>query len=151
MVSLSECFRSGSFVALVLAMVGTAGCKGPPPTPCFPVAGKVSWQKKVLPSGIVTFVPDASKGNTSKENAIGMIGADGSYSLKTNGRDGAPLGWYKVGVDPRGMPIDVPPVGQPLPKAPAINAKYQKPDTSGISIEVTESAAKPGAYDIELK
>ena len=37
------------------------------------------------------------------------------------------------------------------PKAPAINAKYQQPDTSGISIEVTESAAKPGAYDIELK
>jgi len=114
------------------------------------VSGKVTYQKKVLTTGNVVFSPDASKGNTSKESAFGFIGPDGSYSLATNGRDGAPLGWYRVSVDPLGMPKESPPLGAPAPTAPPINAKYKKTDTSGISIEVTETP-KPGAYDIELK
>jgi len=150
MLSPSVCLRSASFAALVIAVVGLAGCSPPPPAPCFPVAGKVTYKKKALPAGTITFTPDASKGNSSKESAIGMLKEDGSYSLVTNGRDGAPLGWYKVSVNPLAMPTEMPPAGKPLPKPPAIDPKYQKGDSSGISIEVKEQAP-PGAYDIDLK
>lgn len=127
-----------------------AGCNtAPPPAPCLPVSGTVTMNKKTLPTGTVRFSPDASKGNTSKESAIGLIQPDGTYSLVTNGRAGAPLGWYKVTVDPNAVPGELP-AGQAPPKPPAINAKYKKADTSGILIEVTENP-KPGAYDIDLR
>lgn len=143
--------RFGLFVSLVIGVLILAGCDSkPPPTPCFAVNGKITHQKQPMTTGTVTFTPDAGKGNQSKEVALGFIGSDGTYSLTTNGRDGAPLGWYKVSVDPLGMPKTAPPKDAPAPKPAAINAKYKKADTSGISIEVTETP-KPGAYDIELK
>lgn len=158
MISPAVCLRTGSFVALMIAVVATAGCKDPP-APTFPVSGKVTQGKKALTTGLITFVPDASKGNNNKENPVGRIGPDGSYTLNTNGRDGAPLGWYKVMITatmPTEMPTEVksetkaPPKGPPpVPKSP-VNSKYQKAETSGISVEVTDPP-KPGAYDIDLK
>jgi hypothetical protein len=143
--------RGGSFVALVFGVIGLAGCDSkPPPAPCFPVSGKVTHQKQPLMTGNIYFTPDATKGNSSKEVAFGFIASDGGYSLTTNGREGAPLGWYKVSIDPFGMPKESPSKDSPPPKPATINAKYKKADTSGISIEVTETP-KPGAYDIELK
>jgi hypothetical protein len=142
--------RTGLFAVLGVAIAATAGCKTPP-TPCFPVSGKVVYQKKPLTTGTVTFTPDMSKGNQSKENAVGMVKEDGTYSLTTNGRDGAPLGWYKVTVNVMAPPAaEVPPPGTPLPKAPKFDKKYEKTETSGLSIEVKENAPQ-GAYDIDLK
>jgi hypothetical protein len=139
--------RIGSFVALVIGIVSLTGCESPP-APCFPVSGKVTFQKKPMTTGNVIFFPDASKGNSSKESAFGFIEPDGSYTLTTNNRSGAPLGWYKVSIDPVGVPKEI---GKaPPPKGAPINPKYKKADTSGISIEVTENP-KPGAYDIDLK
>jgi hypothetical protein len=153
------CVRTGLFAALGIAIAATAGCKQPP-TPCFPVSGKVVYQKKPVTTGTVTFVPDASKGNQSKESAIGLIKDDGTYSLVTNGRDGAPLGWYKVGISTMAPPMgdmappEIKPGSKAAPKgsgkAPGVPPKFQHPDTSGVSIEVKENAP-PGAYDIELK
>jgi hypothetical protein len=155
-------FRVGSFTALVFGVVWLAGCT-PPPAPCFAVSGKVTLQKKPLTSGNIRFIPDSGKGNNSKESAFGFIDHDGSYTLTTNGRDGAPLGWYKVSVDPLGMPKEFPPSAGNTPivipkkespgaasKGPPINPKYKSAETSGISVEVKENAS-PGAYDIELK
>lgn len=150
MLSPSVCLRVGAFGALVVAVLGVAGCQPPPPAPTFPVSGTVTQNKKPMTRGIVTFVPDAAKGNNNNESAMGWIGTDGTYSLTTNGRDGAPLGWYKVTIDPAGMPKEPAPAGQALPKPAVINDKYRKATTSTISIEVTETP-KPGAYDIELK
>lgn len=146
MPSPSVSFRVGSFVGLIAGVFGLAGCT-PPPATTFPVQGKVTVQKKPLTVGTVYFWPDTSKGNPSKESAVGRIGADGSYKLQTSGRDGAPPGWYKVTVDQIVMPGET---GATTAKPASINAKYRKTDTSGISIEVTENP-KPGAYDIELK
>ena len=143
--------RTGLFAALGVAIAAIAGCKPPPPTPCFPVTGKVVYQKKPMTTGTVTFTPDATKGNQSKEGAIGLIKEDGTYTLNTAGRDGAPLGWYKVTVSPMAPPgPDSPPAGTAPPKAARFDKKYEKAETSGISIEVKETAP-PGAYDIELK
>ena len=141
--------RIGMFFALCMGVVVLGGCN-PPPAPCFPVSGKVIWQKKGLPSGAVNFTPDASKGNNLKEGPMGVIGADGTYTLSTNGRSGAPLGWYKVTISTIVPPGESVTTGQAMPKPVNIPGKYSKPDSSGISIEVTENP-KPGQYDIELK
>ena len=157
MTSRAVYLRASSFVALMVAVIATAGCKEPP-APTFPVSSKVTMGKKALTEGMITFVPDAAKGNKNKENPTGRIGADGSYTLNTNGRDGAPAGWYKVMITatmPTEMKGEVKTEAKavkgviPLPKSP-VNTKYNKADTSGISVEVTDPP-KPGAYDIDLK
>ena len=148
MVSPAAGLRAGSFVALLIAVVGVTGCESA--TPTFPVSGKVTVQKKPLTTGVVMFFPDASKGNTSKEGPIGTIGPDGSYKLTTGGRDGAPLGWYKVTVSPQPLPTAETAAQKTPPKVQAVNSKYFMPTSSGILIEVTDPP-KPGAYDIDLK
>lgn len=146
MPSPSVSLRVGSLVGLMVGLVVLAGCTSPPAS-TFPVQGKVTVQKKPLTAGTVYFWPDTSKGNASKESAVGRIEPDGSYKLQTNGRNGAPPGWYKVTVDQVVMPGEA---GATAVKPVPINAKYRKADTSGISIEVSENP-KPAAYDIELK
>jgi hypothetical protein len=140
--------RAGSFAILAVGIAAVAGCT-PPPAPCFPVAGKVTMKSKPVTVGSVTFTPDASKGNNLKDSPFGVIGPDGTYTLKTGDRDGAPVGWYKVSINPMVPPGEGEAPAKALPKA-TVPAKYMKTDTSGISIEVTETP-KPGAYDIDLK
>jgi hypothetical protein len=115
-----------------------------------PVAGYVKLKDVPLPIGTITFHPDAAKGNKSTEMCTSPIAADGSYKLLTGGKDGAPVGWYKVTIAPTGMPKEMPTAGQPLPKAPAFDSKYQKPEMSGLVVEVVENAPV-GAYDFNLK
>src|SRR5690349_19138759 len=66
--------------------------------PTFPVTGKVTINDAPLTakSTIVLFKPDASRGNTCPFQPAGTVDADGSYSLKTRTKAGAPPGWYKV-------------------------------------------------------
>ena len=149
MISPAVWLRAGSFTALLIVLVGMAGCQDPP-TPTVPVSGKVTVDKKPLTTGVVTYYPDAGKGNNSKESAVGAIGADGTYKLSTNGRDGAPVGWYKVTVSSQPVPTGDTPQVKDLPKGQPINSKYLRVETSGISVEVTDPP-KPGAYDIDLK
>jgi len=113
------------------------------------VAGYVKVGGTPLPIGTVTFHPDEARGNKLKEKPFGVISQDGSYKVLTGGQEGIPLGWYKVTVQPTGMPKEMPPPGQPMPKGIPFNPKYQKPETSGIAFEVVENP-KQGAYDIEL-
>jgi hypothetical protein len=115
------------------------------------VTGKVTLGGEALPSGIVTFTPDAEKGNKGNFNPTGTIGADGNYTLHTDTKDGAPPGWYKVSINTNMPPAskDMKP-GETPPQPVAINPNYNDPNRSGIRIEVTESPAA-NAYDIPLK
>jgi hypothetical protein len=96
--------------------------------------------------GSVSFRPDASKGNSSTLEPSGDIGPDGTYKLSTNGKPGAPLGWYKVIVaadvpsnpnDPYSMPKSI------------IGTKYADPNRTDLSIEVVEDPS-PEAYDLRV-
>src|SRR5262249_52016969 len=72
MPSPSVVLRTGSYVVLVVGMIGLSGCE-PPPAPTFPVSGKVTFQNKPMTVGNVIFTPDSSKGNNSKEKTFGFI------------------------------------------------------------------------------
>jgi hypothetical protein len=144
--------RSGTFpsrvpvslAALILLPFFLTGCGGPP---LIPVSGKVLLDGQALTSGSVTFKPDESKGNTSKVEPIGKIAEDGTYTLETNGKPGAPPGAYKVLVFAQGPPVN--------PKDPysltkqIINKKYVQEATTDLSVTVVANAA-PDAYDLKV-
>ena len=135
-------------VILLLGMVAAIGCHSTEER-TVPVSGKVMVDGKTMSLGTVTFAPDKDKGNKGTGLASGPIQPDGSYKLTYDGKEGAPAGWYKVGVNPAGMPITMPEKGKPMPTAAAINSRFYSPDTSKISIEVTASPA-PDAYTIKV-
>jgi hypothetical protein len=77
-------------------LIGSGGCGDHYSLPTtYPVTGKVLLPDgKPLTSGRIMFV--------SKESGLtfgGPIGSDGTYTLKTDARDGAPEGNYKVRVE----------------------------------------------------
>jgi hypothetical protein len=144
-----------------LSSVCIAGCGGGnnKKTPkLVPVSGKVTLGGQPLTAGVVTFFPDESKGNKGEYSATGSIDADGNYKLTTDGKEGAPLGAYRVSVNTQGMPgsaakesadgtkTSTPPTGY---TATTINTKYLTPTTSGLTFEVVENAGA-GTYDIKL-
>jgi hypothetical protein len=115
------------------------------------VKGTVTVDGTALFAGQVTYYPDSAKGNTSRFIPIGGIDAQGNYTLTTDGREGAPPGWYKVTViggsqsDPRQPP---PPKDAPPPPKAEVNSVYSKPNSTTLLIEVRENA--PGSYDLKL-
>jgi hypothetical protein len=152
------------FVSFTVALVALTGCGGSDSKlpPLIPVAGKVTIGGTPLAQGTVTFLPDESKGNTSKFSPTGMIQSDGTYKLMTSNTAGAPAGWYKVGVSASGMSGmggEPPTVPDPNKKTDPMKAlakegaqipqRFQNPATSGISIEVKDGAGAD-AYNITL-
>jgi hypothetical protein len=119
-----------------------------------PVTGMVTIDNVPLTakSTVVLFKPDASKGNTSSFEPTGTVDADGNYTLKTRGKNGAPSGWYKVVVTAHeGSPPQHP--KSPREHHPVVKSlipvKYGQEKTSDLSIEVVENPT-PGAYDLKL-
>jgi hypothetical protein len=112
-----------------------------------PVEGQIQLAGKALTKGTVILRPDAGKNNTTAHEPRGSINSAGHYKILTHPREGAPLGWYKVGVvvtepsDPSN-PYSVP--------RSLIPEKFANPDDSGLTLEVRANAP-PGAYDIKLE
>jgi hypothetical protein len=127
-------------VALLAAVATLPGC-GPSGPKTASVSGKVTLDGTPLTSGTVNLVGDESKGNTHKGTSAGSIGPDGTYKVSTDGKDGAPLGWYKVLVVTKfpGAPQD----------ALALDPKYIDATKTPLSYEVVASPA-PGAYDLKV-
>ena len=118
------------------------------------VSGKVTVDGTPLSGGQVTFIPDVPGGKEGAEAASklptsgissGAIGSDGTYKIYTGGKQGAPLGKYKVTVTPSMGPAsdstEAPPLG--------FNKKFADAHKTPLQKEVVASPA-PGAYDLEL-
>lgn len=145
------CFATFSIYVLCIA-----GCsKG---ETLYPVSGKVTLRNAPLTAGIVTFIADESKGNKAKASPTGKIGSDGNYTLTTDGKSGAPLGWYKVTVNTEtpgmGGPMTVDPTpGKVVPLGgtggPQIDPKYKDSSKTTLAVEVVASPGA-GAYDLKI-
>jgi hypothetical protein len=143
-----------SCCALILALAGCGASDDAGRT--VPVRGQVSYAGRRLATGVVIFRPDARRGNACKYEARGSIDAEGNYQLFTGAgrklKEGAPIGWYRVAVvSVQAAEAKQAPVQGHMPPPPKslIPLNYNDPDHSGISIQVTESAA-PGAYNITV-
>lgn len=113
-----------------------------------PVSGTVRYKGSPLSTGVVVYVPDAEKGNTTQYEPRGTIDAQGRYQLNAAAdKPGAPKGWYKVAVhadkpaDPKN-PYAVP--------TSLIPGSYKDAETSGLTVEVVAPPAT-GSYNLELK
>lgn len=145
---LSRLVHLAVFVGLALVL----GCGKD--NPMSSVSGKVTVDGKPLSGGSVSFIPDvppgeegikeASKAATSGLSA-GSIGSDGTYKIYTAGKEGAPLGKYKVTVSPRMAP---PPDATEAPPL-EFDKKYSDAQKTPLRKEVVASP-KAGDYDLKL-
>ena len=125
---------------LSLPLIGCGSSTGP----LLSVEGKVTVDDKALPNGSVAFHPDEAKGNKSKKVASAEI-TDGSYRLFTDGKPGAPAGWYKVTVAAQ---TQVDSDKAELAKS-LVGEQFTDPKETPLAKEVTASAGA-GAYDLKV-
>jgi len=120
----------------------------------YPVKGKITLDGADLKAGVVTFIPDQGKGNKVAKGPVGKIGSDGTYTIATDGKDGAPLGWYKVTVVTQMPGMDAAPADPskppPMPSGGGdINKRFTSAETTTLSVEVV-AAPQPGQYDLKV-
>lgn len=96
--------------------------------------------------GKVWLHPDTSKGNSGGAAVTAGIDQQGRYEVSAD-TGGLPAGWYRVTVV---IAEKVDPNGSRAKRKSLIAAKYGRPETSGLAVEVVANAA-PGAYDLHLK
>src|SRR5262245_37096766 len=118
-----------SLLVALLVLAGAAGCG----SGRYPVSGRVVYDDgSPVEEGIV--VGETWEG-APKVMAQGKIQRDGSFQWGTaKPADGAPPGKYRVVVLPRALGDAETAQGM----QPAVDAKYTKHETSGITIEVKE-------------
>jgi hypothetical protein len=144
------------FLVVLLGSGLVLGC-GKKDASMAPVTGKVTVDGKPLTSGSVSLIPDVPMGNEGAQEASklqtsalsgGEIKSDGTYKIYTGGKEGAPLGKYKVRV--------VPPITEPKDKegkeTPDIGFKkeYTDANKTPLHYEVVGSP-EAGRYDLNLK
>ena len=75
----------------VLLVVLAGGCgKSASTVKVNPVSGLVTLAGKPLDGGLVIFIPDNSKGNTTPNSPVSTIGSDGKYALNYGPQEGRP-------------------------------------------------------------
>jgi len=139
-------------MAVAVALVGAAltGCGGPAMPKVYPVTGTVTWKGAALADATVSFVPATGLPSDGKTDA------QGKFTIMTNGKPGARAGACKVTVNKfAGGASSIPSAPKPEDmikmaenrkkgqvEKGEIPAKYGRPDTSGLTAEVTTDGAK---------
>jgi hypothetical protein len=104
-----------------------ASC-GPSAPKLAPVNGQVFFRGRPLPGGTVVFAPDPQRGGRGPL-AWAEVGRDGRFSLTTEGRRGAVVGWHRV-------TIAGPRPSRGLQPGLALPARYRDVEHSGQHFEV---------------
>jgi hypothetical protein len=102
------------------------------------VKGRVTLGGKPLVGGMVTFVPQGGPADQARPE--GTIDAQGNYSVKTAGTDGAPVGKYRAAVTTS---------GEDKKQSAQFDPRYSNWEKSPLLVEVKEDP-QAGAYDLKL-
>lgn len=124
-------YLSFRMTLLALLLLFSAGCERS--EPLGKVFGKVTLQGRPVTQGLVIF--------SNPEKGVYMtadLGPDGSYELQTARGFGLPLGAYKIAVNPPLPKMITGEKRSEIAQSPdqEIPARYRKPETSGLTIEV---------------
>jgi hypothetical protein len=125
-------------------LFGLAGCGGKSKLqqlgvgPMVPVQGKVTLGGKPLKGGNVFFYP---QGEVKGFAPMGLIDAQGHYTLATSGEAGAPVGKYRATVEP---------ASEDKSQDMQMDVRYASAEHSPLLVEVRENAPA-GAYDLKLE
>jgi hypothetical protein len=137
------------FVPLFLTpmLLGVWGCGGSGSSEALvPVSGKVTIGGAPLTRGSISFRADKARGNKSTAEPYGEIKSDGTYTLYTNKKPGAPAGKYIVLVE---ASEDVDPNKPSATPKAIVHPKYSDPDMPILQVDVVENP-KPGQYDLAV-
>jgi hypothetical protein len=118
--------RMLTFGLFALGGILLCGCQQRP-TALNHVSGKVLYHGTTLAEGLIVFTPDTTKGESGKI-AYGTIANDGTYTLRTEGADGATAGWYRVTVASM--------AGSSTYGSSFLPEKYREPQCSLLQCEV---------------
>jgi hypothetical protein len=131
-----------ALAAAFLAALAAAGCGAAQ----HPVDGRVflNGQPLTNKAGSIVLRPDPAATKDGRVSPFGVLQRDGSYSVATNGRPGAPVGKYKVVVNA------TEPDANPNEDSPQVlDARYQTEASTPLAVEVVAQPA-PGSYDLQL-
>jgi hypothetical protein len=145
-------------VVVALGAIGLAGCGGSTMPKIYPATGTVTWKGEPLADATVSFVPSVGAPSDGKTDA------QGKFTIMTNGKPGARAGACKVTVSKfAGAAPSMPAAPKPEDmmkmyekkkkgevEKGEIPAKFGRPDTSGLSAEVTTEGAK-NVFTFDLK
>lgn len=138
---LSRCCR---LLVVALSIVVTSCSNDAGGAKLVPVKGKITVGDQPLKRGSILFRLQSPAGNAPEP--YGSIEPDGSYTMYTNNKPGAPIGKYYAIIE-ASEEID-PSKPSATPKS-LIDAKYADAANKLISIEVVESPTS-SQYDIKL-
>ena len=124
-------YRNSSLMLLALVLLVPAGCERP--EPLGKVFGKVTLHGAPLSEGLLIF--------SNRETGVYMtanLRPDGTYELQTAKGFGLPLGSYHIAVSPPLPDLITGKTPAETPPTPPVEipAKFRKPETSGLTIEV---------------
>ncbi len=126
---------------LLFLLLGQSGSELTPVEGHVTVPGKPSSLAHLKYSRVWLY-PDSARGNLYPRVSIGKIREDGKFKVFTDGKEGAPPGWYRVAV----LAVEQ---GAAREQIKVLDPKYADAATSGLSFHVTANAA-PGEYDLVL-
>lgn len=129
--------------ALLLAAsgCGSSGAEG-----FIPVSGKVTIGGKALTRGTVSYRADKLRGNKSTAEPYAEIQPDGTYTLYTDKKPGAPPGKYVVLVE---ASEDIDPRNPSAAPKAIVHQKYADSENPVLQRDVVDNP-KPGQYDLEV-
>lgn len=147
--------RLNCVAALLLFTFNLAGCSGDAPPDTIPVSGKVTFKGNPVTSGQVLFQPIKAAGGDNTTGivrpAVGMIGSDGRYVMKSFGEgDGVLPGEYDVAVVSYADEPTPEEYAEGAVRKLAIPERYVNGATSGLKRQVA-AGDEPHVYDIELR
>lgn len=130
--------------AALLAAWGCGGSSGP--DNLVPVSGKVTLKGKALTRGTVSYRADKLRGSKETLEPYAEIQPDGTYTLYTNKKPGAPPGKYIVLVE---ASEDIDPKNPSAAPKAIVDRKYANPEQPILQVDVVENP-KPGQYDLPV-
>ncbi len=127
---------SQGFALIAVATFFLSGCSDGGPK-LEPLSGKVLRDGKPMTNVSVALVP-VSTGLA----AMGSADQSGNIQIQTNGKNGAMVGKYKVGVTEPMRKMTQADIDSGSPPPVSFDPKFQSPQTSGIEHEVVAGGGK---------
>jgi hypothetical protein len=136
--TISQALSAFPFWLVCCGLLLLAGCgkSGPAIGKLVPVRGKVMVAGKLLAEGYVSYYPINAEENPALPE--GKIQPDGSYTLTTAGKPGAPAGKYRATIDP----------GGDKELNARLDRKYLSPKNSPLEITVEDRPDQ--VHDLEV-
>ena len=116
-----------------------------------PVAGTVTVNGQPAVGATVMFFPEGAKG-MNVVPSTGVVGADGTFTLSTGGKTGAPAGWYVVAVtwpDPKVKATETQKMMGMAPDAPDVLKGRYAGEKSPLKAEVKAGENKLDPFQLQ--